>query len=119
MKKTFLEETKEAVIKSGHAVEQVMFVGSSDGKRRLAWPEFAKIADFEYDSGFGAQEIAKDLIVYFVDRTYMVRNEYDGSEWWEYSVPKLFKDSDESVPYSKLRVSGDQVGWRDLEEINK
>lgn len=115
-----LKETIDAIEGSGHKVEDVMFVGSADGKYRLTLPEFSRIANFDYDSGFGAQEIAKDLIVYFNDSSCMVRGEYDGSEWWEYNVPKTFKESDESKPYKNVwagNVEG-AVGWTDLEELN-
>ena len=45
---------------------------------------FKKIGKIEYSGGFGAQEIAADLIIYFKDKSYITRGEYDGSEWWEY-----------------------------------
>lgn len=75
----FLKETKIAIKDSGHKIKDVMFIGSSDGKLRLDFNAFAKIANFNYDEGFGSQEIAKDLIIYFNDETYIVRGEYDGS----------------------------------------
>jgi len=117
--KTFLQETLEAIKDSGHKESDVMFIGSSDGVYRLSFKDFAKIADFTYDSGFGAQEIAKDLIIYFKDKTYIQRSEYDGSEWWEYNVPKVFAEKDPSKPYTVLspRHVG-RTGWESVEEIN-
>lgn len=38
--------------------------------------------DFEYDRGFGSQEL--EGVVVFKDHTWLERHEYDGSEWWEY-----------------------------------
>lgn len=117
--KTFKEETEIAIADSGHSVNDVMFIGSSDGKYRLPWSEFEKISDFTYDRGFGAQEIAKDLIIYFKDKTYIARGEYDGSEWWEYNVPKVFNEDEESKPYTRLSLRQvERTGWEDLEEIN-
>ena len=84
----FLEETIEAIKCSGHTEEDVDWVGSEDGKFAISWDEFVKIADVEYDEGFGSANIAVDLVVVFVDGTSMWRGEYDGSEWWEYSVPR-------------------------------
>lgn len=43
-----------------------------------AW--LAKL-DFEYDNGYGGQEI--DGTIWFTDGTWATRGEYDGSEWWE------------------------------------
>jgi len=43
--------------------------------------EFLKYLDFEYDRGFGLQEIFGT--VWFEDGTWAERGEYDGAEWWE------------------------------------
>ena len=45
-----------------------------------------KLADVEYDDGFGGQTVAKDLLV-VGDGWWLERNEYDGSEWWEFRRP--------------------------------
>ena len=111
----FLEETEEAILDSGHKIEDVMFIGSSDGEYRLNYEEFKNIADFEYDDGYGGQEIAMDLIIYFKDKTYMKRGEYDGSEWWEYNTPKDFNENDKYQKYSILRAD---IGWETLEQLN-
>lgn len=114
---TFKEETYEAIKESGHNREDVMFIGSSDGKYRIGMDRFDDISDFEYDSGFGAQEIASDLIIYFKDKTYIIRGEYDGSEWWEYNVPKVFIESDEHETFSNL--GGHGIMWDTVEKLNK
>jgi len=44
--------------------------------------EFLDWLDFEYDSGYGIQEIYGTI--WFEDKTWATREEYDGSEWWEY-----------------------------------
>jgi hypothetical protein len=38
--------------------------------------------DFEYDSGFGGQELYG--FIWYTDGTWSERGEYDGSEWWEH-----------------------------------
>lgn len=58
------------------------------GGRKEIKNEFEIIANFDYDSGYGWPEIPENLIVYFKDGTYIFRNEYDGSEWWECVVKK-------------------------------
>ena len=41
--------------------------------------EFCNKLDFEYDSGYGGQELYG--VILFKD-SYSDRSEYDGSEWW-------------------------------------
>jgi hypothetical protein len=38
--------------------------------------------DFEYDSGYGQQELYG--IVWLTDGSWLSREEYDGSEWWQH-----------------------------------
>lgn len=53
---------------------------------KLLLPELA------YDSGFGGQYLFGWIV--FKDDTWLERNEYDGSEWWEYKeMPTLKNDS--------------------------
>lgn len=67
-----------------HALDgrEVAWVGSTDGEWSMTWEEFARIADSNYDAGFGAQHVARDLVVVFTDGSWLERGEYDGSEWW-------------------------------------
>ena len=111
----FKEETLEAIKGSGHKESDVMFIGSADGKLRIDIETFKEISDFTYDGGFGGQEIAQDLIIYFNDKSYMVRGEYDGSEWWEYNEPKDFSPTDESKQFG--RFHGESY-WESLEAVN-
>ena len=44
--------------------------------------------DFEYNAGYGSQEI--EGFISFTDDTWLEREEYDGSEWWDFKqFPKL------------------------------
>ena len=66
-----------------------------------------------YDSGFGGQEIACNLMINgngFI----MIRGEYDGSEWWNYI------QTDPSLPQVEREVKSfkTDMGWDTLEEIN-
>ena len=114
---TLLKETLEAIEGSGHKVDDIIFIGSEETGHSCTWEEFGKLADKEYDRGFGASEVAQDLIIVFSDNAKMWRGEYDGSEWWEYSTP--FKMPDKKKSISGLFATDDQVGWMDLAEINK
>ena len=40
--------------------------------------------DFDYNDGYGSQEL--DGTIWFSDGTWSEREEYDGSEWWEYRL---------------------------------
>jgi len=47
-------------------------------------PEVLSLLDFEYDDGYGGQELSGN--VWYTDGTWSERGEYDGSEWWEHKV---------------------------------
>lgn len=95
-----LTETIEDIKESGHSIKDVHFIGSKDGKYSITWQEFEQLADIEYDNGYGAPEVATDLIIQFTDRSYLQRNEYDGSEWWSYPKPLPLLSS--GKPFTKL-----------------
>lgn len=61
---------------------------------------FLKEIDFNYDSGYGGQELYGTI--WYTDGTWSSRGEYDGSEWWEYNqcpeiTPDLLGDPDSNV----------------------
>lgn len=112
---SFLKETICAIKESDHKTSDVSFIGSLDGKYRISFKQFKKIANFDYDSGFGSPKIAIDLIICFKDNTYIKRGEYDGSEWWEYNEPlklsKIFKE------FTNLG-GGSEIMWETVEDLN-
>lgn len=62
---------------AGHTIEQL--------------EDFLKVLDFEYDSGYGGQELFGTI--WYKDGTWSSRGEYDGSEWWDYNmVPEIPED---------------------------
>ena len=63
------DEGYEANLKVGHTTEDLQ--------------EFLNNLDFEYNSGYGGQELFGT--VWFNDGTWADRGEYDGSEWWNYN----------------------------------
>jgi len=111
-----LKETIEDIKQSGHKPDDIVFIGSERSGYSCTWDEFTKLADRDYDSGFGAQKVARDLIIVFSDGTKMWRHEYDGSENWDYSSP--FKMPRETKPVTNLFVPPERVGWMGLAEIN-
>lgn len=57
------------------------------------YDEFLREIDFEYDNGYGGQEVYG--IIWYGDKSWSERGEYDGSEWWEHifrpSIPKRLR----------------------------
>lgn len=55
------------------------------------WNLFISSIDFEYDNGWGSQELFGTI--WYTDGTWSERKEYDGSERWEYkSCPEIPKE---------------------------
>ena len=104
-----IEETKEYTKKLN---KRISWIGSADGKLAISKEDFFALKPVEYDSGFGGQEIAKDLIVVFTDGSWLERYEYDGSECWEYNESPIKKKDAEK--FSKVKGNG----WETLMEIN-
>ena len=46
------------------------------------WTKFLSDIDFEYDAGYGGQNLFGTI--WYADGTWSDRGEYDGSEWWDY-----------------------------------
>lgn len=107
-----LKETIRDIESSGHTIENIIFIGSEDSGHCCSWDEFMIIANVDYDSGFGMQYIASDLIIVFSDGSKMWRGEYDGAEEWVYSKPFVMP----AIKKGMSSVIGD--GWQDLSEIN-
>lgn len=82
-----LEETLEDIELSGHEVEDISFIGSEKTGHQCTWEEFKVLADHVYIDSYGATKVARDLVIVFSDGQKMWRGNFDGREWWEYSVP--------------------------------
>lgn len=111
-----LKETVESITESGHTPEDVVFIGSEASGHECTWEQFQRLADVDYDAGFGAQKVASDLVIVFRDGQSMNRSEYDGSECWNVMAP--FKRPKKSLPITRLIVTEDRVGWCTLAECN-
>ena len=111
--RNLLKETINAIHESGHVPEDIVFIGSEESGHSCSWDEFKILANEIYNSGFGGQNVAMDLIIAFADGQKMWRGEYDGSEWWE--VQRPFKKPLHSKKIKNLFAS---IGWDTLEKIN-
>lgn len=86
--KNFLKETEYEITARGFDESNIVFIGSLyDMTGFPNWEAFAAQADFEYDDGYGGQEIRGDLVILFDNGGKLIRGDYDGSEWWEYHEP--------------------------------
>lgn len=112
-----LAETKKNMEVFGLDENDIIYIGTNPNSREphysCSWEKFTEIADFEYNTGYGAQEIAKDLVIIFRDGTFMNRGEYDGSEWWD--VHLTFVLPEKTLPLEKL--TGGM--WVTLKEIHE
>ena len=87
----FLEETIDMLKDCGKTEDDVLWVGRCEDWSsgcpdvKNTWEWFKSKANFEYDNGYGGEEIPLSLVV--VGKNFWLeRHEYDGSEWWEYKT---------------------------------
>ena len=105
------EETIKFLEENGKTFEDVLFIQGKDFKvTKENFENVAKKAN--YDSGFGAQHVATDLVL-VGDGWWIERYEYDGSEWWEFKTIPIEKDK--VVPILYL----DRGMWDTLKEMNE
>ena len=107
------EETLLLIKKYGKTPEEVIWVGSLE-YGYITFEEFLGLSDFEYDKGYGAQQIASDLYVVGTN-WWLSRHEYDGAEGWVFNTHP--KQPEKHL--GKIRLGGDDVMWETLQEINK
>jgi len=110
-----LQETIKDIELSGHKVEDIAFIGSKKTGHRCSWEEFEVLSDQDYYDGFGAQQVASDLIIVFGDGSSMWRHEYDGSEYWKYATPFVMPKHEKPIKSLFAR----SVGWSSLQDINQ
>lgn len=85
-----LAETTEALKNLGYSESDIAFcqIGYEDDIEvklvQFPYEYFKNHADFEYDNGYGAEYVQETLKIVFKDNSWIERNSYDGSEWWDY-----------------------------------
>jgi hypothetical protein len=94
-KTNLLKETLTDLQANNKTTNDVYWVGSRDGLFVINWESFELIAEkTDYYSGYGAQEIARDLVVVGLN-WWLERHEYDGAESWRFkTMPKMAKEWD-------------------------
>lgn len=74
------DETLKFLKEHGRTIDEIVWIGNSNGYIEV--DEFLKLADFNYDDGYGRNEVRLDICIYG-ENFIMYRNVYDSSEWWE------------------------------------
>jgi len=78
------KETAKVLLGYGKSMSDVVFV--SGNGHEIPLDNFIETAkSYDYDNGFGGEEVPIDLLVVGKD-WWIERHEYDGSEWWEYKT---------------------------------
>jgi hypothetical protein len=114
-----VSEIINEITQQGFETKDISWIGSKDGQFAMSYDDFyMKFGNMEYDNGFGAQELASDLVMVMKDNSYFDRDEYDGAEGWTYNKPpQKQKDSKTMEHICVKEVS--EIGWRDLKDLNK
>lgn len=106
----FKTETLAILEDNGKTINDVVWAGNWEFEIPLDL--FWNLADFVYDDGYGAENVAKDLLLVGKD-FWLERNTYDGSEWWEYksfpSRPQATREVDR-IHY-EAEYSFDWIMW--------
>lgn len=90
IKTNLLQETIDTLTDNGKCEKDILWCGSTghDGFGWFSWNTFKRVADTEYNSGYGGQRVARDLVIVGIG-FWLERHEYDGSEWWEYKTQPI------------------------------
>ena len=114
MIKNLLEETRQLLEDNGQSLDDIEAVFGEDFQIPVA--EFVELAKAtNYDAGYGAPEVATDLIILLKDGSWYSRDEYDGSEWWQHNR----RPSPPEEVRHVARLTAKCVGWETLAECNQ
>lgn len=119
-----LQETEYYFQELGFDWNDVAFIGG-----RNFWisiENFQKVAaTADYNKGYGAQEVAADLVIVFKDNSWLDRAEYDGAECWVYREPPRRPKAKHTIDSLCVDQANENhkithhVGWMSLAELNK
>lgn len=106
-----LKETEYILKQNDIEITDILWIGSSKDNFYIPLEHALELMDIDYDSGYGAQVVASDLIVVGKD-WWLERHEYDGSEWWEFKRMLIKPTENKALNH----VAG--LMWATLSEIN-
>jgi hypothetical protein len=116
------EETIKKLEKHNKSFDDVIVICGNDFQ--ITKEDFAKYSKTEYDDGFGAPEVAEDLLIIGPD-FWLERHEYDGSEWWEFKQMPIYTNLP-FKPITALTVKQAHAngvdcscGWEKLSDLQR
>ena len=110
-------ETVDKLAAQEYKEEEVVWVGSEDGKFAITWSAFKEIANKEYDNSFGGCEVAVDLVI-VGEGFWLGRAEDDGKEWWELKTPSRVTHVPERKKKAKSFTVVIGAYWPTLASLN-
>lgn len=123
MMTNLFDETEKVLSNLSYTWEDIDWIGGRDFE--ISIENFREIArDTDYDSGYGSQKVASDLVIIMKDATWFERNEYDGAEHWVYvyipprpaCTQHIFAlSTEQGIKHDTY----DHIGWETLDEINR
>lgn len=105
-----LQETTGTLRSYNKTWDDVLWIGGSEFT--IGIEDFKRLANREYDDGYGSAEVAQDLKIVGKD-WWLKRSEYDGSEWWDYMTLPIKPSEQEAVQ----RVITSGIGDETLAEM--
>ena len=105
-------ETLSVLETNRKTISDILWVGSEDGKYFIPLTELQTVLNIDYDSGYGAQEIASDLVIVGID-WWLERHEYDGAELWHFKCIPVLSQKPEQI----IRVGTGM--WDSIEELRQ
>ena len=116
-----LEETKKVLSDHDKKIDDIKWIGTKNVY--VSIDDFLKKADTKYDDGFGAQEVACNLVI-VGDNWWLTREEYDGAEGWRFNQIPTKPDTQlklNALTVHQAEANGLDVscGWETLEVLNE
>lgn len=114
-----LVETERYFFELNLTWDDVAFIACDDFS--IPIENFRQVAaTANYDAGYGAPEVAQDLIIVFKNNGWLERYEYDGSEGWIYKrLPRKPEVECEVHALVVDQKDNDKYpGWLTLKEMN-
>lgn len=120
MTTNLLQETEDIFLTIDKNWKDIDFIGGDSFS--VSIENFREVAArTEYEIGYGAPEVATDLVIVFTDGSWLSREEYDGSEWWQYNhcpVKPLKRKVINALSVNESPSEDYLIGWANLEKIN-
>lgn len=116
------DETLKILTEHNKTIDDIIFISGDDFyiNKDLFW----KLADTEYYSGYGGQQVATDLVI-VGDNWWLERSEYDGAEWWEFRTKPCKPKTHSTIncltteQHSDFFNDANALSWETLKDLNE